>query len=244
MKSFTYITNFSEERTEKSPEELFSSIQESLDSSVSSASSLLKDTYSNINASILKSTKNLIDSFENAISGILPLGDDSGGFTLNNSIDFMSPFQMETPANHVIKKVVLIVEDSAGSVSAIVVNLITDFYGFIKASLPPEVQSVLDVAEENASKIINGIYNYLSIPTNVSFTEDLQPATEAESIVSDLLISIGNAVVNTPSVASGEGMEVLSDPQVSTDSLPSFESTINSYQIKYQTNLNLLQDYF
>lgn len=164
------IANFSAERTEKSLEEFFSSIQESLTSSVSSASSTMKETYNNINGSILKSTKNLTESFENAISGILSKGNDSGGFTRNNSIDLMSPFEMGTPANNAIKKVVLIIEDSAGSVLAIVVNLVTDVYSFTKALLPPEVQSVLDVGEEKASKIIK-LLGYAVQQVNVVITD-------------------------------------------------------------------------
>lgn len=164
------IANFSVERTEKSLEEFFSSIQESLTSSVSSASSTMKETYNNINGSILKSTKNLTESFENAISGILSKGNDSGGFTRNNSMDLMSPFEMGTPANNAIKKVVLIIEDSAGSVLAIVVNLVTDVYSFTKALLPPEVQSVLDVGEEKASKIIKPL-GYAVQQVNVVITD-------------------------------------------------------------------------
>lgn len=188
------IANFSVERTEKSLEELFSSIQESLDSSVNSANSALKDTYSNINASILKSTKNLTDSFENAISGILPMGDDSGGFARNNSIDLTSPFQMGTPANNAIKKVVLIVEDSAGSVLGIVVNLVTDVYSFTKALLPAEVQSVLDVAEEKASKIINplgfAIQQVNAVITDIEKSVGVNP----ENPVIPVIVFVGGTV--------------------------------------------------
>lgn len=188
------IANFSIERTEKSLEEFFSSIQESLDTSASSASSAMKDTYSNINASILKSTKNLTELFENAISGILPMGNDSGGFTRNNSIDLMSPFQMGTPENNAIKKVVLIIEDSAGSVITIVVNLVTDVYSFTKALLPPEVQSVLDVAEEKVSKIIKPLGSAIQQVNAVITDIEKAVGVNPENPVIPVIVFVGGTV--------------------------------------------------
>ncbi|KAH9310824.1 hypothetical protein KI387_025859, partial [Taxus chinensis] len=188
------ITYFSVERAQKSLEELFSSVQESIDSSVNSAGSTLKDTYNDINASIFKSIKILTGPFENAISGLFPVFDNTGGLKDSNGIDFLSPFRIGTPANNAVKKVVLVVEDSAGAVFATTASFVTEIYRSTKALLPSEAQSFLDLSEEKSSAVIQPIRSFIE-QVNVLITNTEKAlGVDPENPIVPVVLVIGGTI--------------------------------------------------
>lgn len=189
------IADFSVERAQKSFEDFLFSVKDSLDSSVNGAGNAVKDTYANINTSIWKSVKSLTGSFENAISGLFPVPDNTGGLTTSSGIDIMSPFQIGTPANNAIKKVVLVVEDSAGAVFAVTSSFITEIYRSTKASLPSEAQSFLDISEEKASAVIQPIGSFIQ-QVNVLITDTEKAlGVDPENPIIPVVLVIGGTIL-------------------------------------------------
>ncbi|GLJ45555.1 hypothetical protein SUGI_0959060 [Cryptomeria japonica] len=188
------MADFSVERTQKAFEDFIFSVKDSLDSSVNDAGNAVKDTYVNINESILRSMKSLTGSFENAISGLFRLPDNTGGLTTSSGIDIMSPFQIGTPANNAIKKVVVVVEDSAGAVFAVTSSSITEIYRSTKGSLPFEAQSFLDISEEKASAVIQPIGSFIQ-QINVLITETEKAlGIDPENPIIPVVLVIGGTI--------------------------------------------------
>eukprot|EP01018_Ginkgo_biloba_P015548 Gb_16698 [translate_table: standard] len=188
------IVNFSVERTKTTIDDFISMVKESIDTSVNAASNAAKNTYYNINTSILKSMKSVTGSFENTISGLFPKVDNTGGLAHDSTIDFMSPFQMGTPANNAIKKFVVVVEDSTGSALATATNLVIEAYRSTKALLPPETQSTLQVSEEKALEIIKPLVSSLQ-QVNATITNiEKALGVDPENPIVPVILVVGGTI--------------------------------------------------
>lgn len=188
------IADFSVERAQKAFEDILFSVKDSLDSSVNEAGNAVKDSYVDINASILRSMKSLTGSFENALSGLFRVPDNTRGLTTSSGIDIMSPFQMGSPANNAIKKVVVVVEDSAGAVFTVTSSFITEIYRSTKASLSFEAESFLDILEEKASAVFQPIGSFIQ-QVNVLITESEKAlGIDPENPIIPVVLVIGGTI--------------------------------------------------
>eukprot|EP00252_Welwitschia_mirabilis_P004915 TRINITY_DN1525_c0_g1_i8.p1 TRINITY_DN1525_c0_g1~~TRINITY_DN1525_c0_g1_i8.p1 ORF type:complete len:624 (+),score=98.61 TRINITY_DN1525_c0_g1_i8:143-2014(+) len=142
-------SDLSFDKTRNFFEGLFSNFEESLRSSIDISKNTIKNIYDDTNASIFNSGKRLINSFENTLSGFPTVG-----FSSEYSIDLTSPFRMGTPANNAIKRVVIVVEDSAGSLLSRVPTTLGGAYSSAKSVLPTEYRSVFEYLEQKVTNVV------------------------------------------------------------------------------------------
>lgn len=139
----------------------FTRVQESVQSSVDSASIGLKSAYDNINGSIISSFKHVAGLDGNAKTVSEPTAVKNVALQENLINILTSPFQLGTPVNNALKEVVSAVENITGKVLVGASELVVDGYTNTKEVLPVNAQVYLSGIEKKLIEVSGPIQTVL-----------------------------------------------------------------------------------